>query len=91
KEEISNWKYIHEQKEKVAHSKKKMPTAVVAHIFNYYEYLAYLIINEKIEKKSARKLWRPNILRMYEMFPEYFLGDRKELRKLYEQWKRPKA
>ncbi len=84
KEEISNWKYIHEQKEKY---KGNIPKSVKNHIFNYYEYLAYLILKGKIDRREAKKMWKPNILGMYEDFKEEFLETRTELRKLYNKWK----
>ena len=86
KEEIVNWKYIHEQKEK--YGKKRIPQTVANHIFNYYEYLAYLILEEKINPVDAKRIWKPNIVGMYKDFPEAFSGDRVELRKLHNKWKK---
>jgi hypothetical protein len=83
--EIENWKYIHEQKK--YYVKSSLPSAVTSHIFNYYEYLAYLILNNKINIKSAKRIWKPNILNTYEEFEDEFLGERKELKKLYYLWK----
>jgi len=81
KQEIVNWKYIDEQKKPIPKKKKN-------HIFNYYEYLAYLILIGKINEKHAKKIWKPNIFNMYKTFKEEFLGDRIELRRLYEKWKK---
>jgi len=86
KEEISNWKYIHEQKK--YYKKKPLPASVTSHIFNYYEYLAYLIRIGKINENHAKRIWKPNIIGMYKDFKEEFLGERKELKRLYSQWKK---
>ena len=87
KEEINNWKYIQEKIEEYNKLKKKLPDSVKTHVFNYYEYLAYLINNGKINSKMARDIWKLNLLGIYEDFKEEFLTNRKELRKLYNRWK----
>lgn len=87
KEEMSNWKYIHEKKEQYDKRNKELPEAVKSHIFNYYEYLAFLILENKIDNNTARRLWKPNIMNMYKTYPVDFLGDRIELKKLYMKWK----
>lgn len=85
--EIENWKYIHEQKKYYDQKKIKIPQSVRNHILNYYEYLAYLILRNKIDEECAKDLWRPNILGEYKDFKADFIsGDRKELKKLYEKW-----
>ena len=89
KEEISNWKYIQEKKEEFSKKQKKIPKAVTEHIFNYYEYLAILILTNKIDEKMAKKIWQPNILGMYKDFPTEFLKERTELKKLYDKWNTP--
>ncbi len=86
KEEISNWRYIHEQL--FIKQRKTSFNAVTENIFDYYEYLAYLINNNKINRTQAFNLWKLNIFRMYNNFKEEFLGERTELRKLYNRWKK---
>ena len=82
KEEISNWKDINKQ------NKKSSPESVNEHIFNYYEYLAYLILEGKINEKYAKDIWKPNILNVYNDFKKEFLGNRTELKKLVKIWKK---
>lgn len=86
KEEISNWKSITDKRDQ--YKGKKIPPYVKSHIFNYYEYLAYLILIGKIDEKHAKKIWKPNIYGMFEEFNEEFLGNRVELEKLYQKWKK---
>ena len=88
KEEISNWKYIHEQKKYYLDERKKeIPSSVKSHIMNYYEYLAYLIRIGKINEAHAKRIWKPNIYGAFDDFPNEFSGNRKELRRLYYKWK----
>lgn len=69
-------------------SKKKIKESEKTQIFNYYEYLAYLILRKKINEKEAYDLWKPNIINMYKKFgKKYFSGERTELKKLYLKWK----
>jgi hypothetical protein len=78
--EVENWKYIQSKKKKLSKGMKE-------HIFNYYEYLAYLILRKKIDVQEAKTLWKPNIYGIYDRFKKEFSGERKELRFLCEKWK----
>jgi uncharacterized membrane protein YgaE (UPF0421/DUF939 family) len=80
--EMENWKYIQSEK-----GKRKLSKGMKEHIFNYYEYLAYLILRKKLNVNEAKTLWKPNIYGIYDKFKTEFSRDRKELRALYEKWK----
>lgn len=87
KEEISNWKYIMEKKEYYKCEHKELPKHVSAHIFNFYDYLAYLILNFKINEDDAKTLWKPNILGIYKDFKNEFSGNRDNVKELVKQWR----
>jgi hypothetical protein len=86
KEEISNWKYITEQVKIYKCENKELPNSVCEHIFNFYEYLAYLILNFKIDEDDAKKTFKPNILGIYKDFKTEFKGPRTNVKKLVKQW-----